>query len=90
MVGLTLIVALVMALALTGCSSGSDAAAAKTKCYANETLIAQEMKLFYEDSGTYPPITTVVDKMQLSCPSGGTYSFDATTGVVTCSIHGHP
>jgi ABC-type glycerol-3-phosphate transport system substrate-binding protein len=88
--GLALIATLAVALMLTGCSSGTSTASTKTQCYANEALIAQEMKLFYEDSGTYPPIATVVQKMSLSCPSGGTYSFDATTGVVTCSVHGHP
>ena len=48
------------------------------------------MKLFTADSGLEAPFSTVVAKTQSVCPSGGRYSWDAATGVVTCSIHGHP
>jgi hypothetical protein len=91
-VALVALVALTAAaLILAGCGAGTPVAAEqKAQCFANESLIQDEMKLFNEDSGMYPPLKDVLDKMQLKCPSGGTYSFDATTGVVTCSIHGHP
>jgi hypothetical protein len=88
--GLALVVALVCLVGLSACSSAPNPAALKDKCFSNEALIGAEMKLFYADSGTYPPITTVVEKMHLACPSGGVYSYDATSGVVTCSVHGHP
>jgi hypothetical protein len=47
------------------------------------------MKLFKADSGIDAPLQTVVDKTHVVCPAGGTYSYDPTTGVVNCSVHGH-
>jgi ABC-type glycerol-3-phosphate transport system substrate-binding protein len=86
-----LAIVLVVALAaLAGCAGQSKAAADKERCFANEALIGAEMKLFTADAGIQAPIQDVVTKLHAECPSGGTYSYDATTGVVTCSIHGHP
>jgi hypothetical protein len=82
---------LVIVGALAGCApAGPTAAQLKEQCFANETLIGAEMKIFYADSGIYPPIASVVDTMKRACPSKGVYSFDEKTGVVTCSVHGHP
>jgi hypothetical protein len=82
---------LVVAVGVTACAPSKPSVAdTRAACFANEALIRDEMKLFYDDANIYPPISDVVDKMGLKCPSGGTYSFDATTGVVTCSVHGHP
>jgi hypothetical protein len=76
---------------LAGCAPAKPSAAdLKTQCYANEALIGAEMKIFYADAGIYPPIATVVEKLQRACPSGGVYTFDEKTGVVSCSVHGHP
>jgi hypothetical protein len=85
-----LVALLVATLLVAGCAGPSAAAAQKAQCFANESLIQSYMKLFNEDSGIYPPLQDVIDKLHVKCPSGGTYSFDATTGIVTCSIHGHP
>jgi hypothetical protein len=76
------------AVAIAGCAQ-STAAEQKAACFANESLIQGEMKLFKEDSGIDAPLSDVIDKLHVKCPAGGTYSYDATTGVVTCSIHGH-
>jgi hypothetical protein len=85
-----LVALLVATLLVAGCAGPSAAAVQKAQCFANESLIQSYMKLFNEDSGIYPPLQDVIDKLHVKCPSGGTYSFDATTGVVTCSVHGHP
>ncbi len=85
-----LVALLVATLLIAGCAGPSAAAVQKAQCFANESLIQSYMKLFNEDSGIYPPLQDVIDKLHVKCPSGGTYSFDATTGVVTCSVHGHP
>lgn len=82
--------ALAVVLILGGCAQGSAASDGKAKCFANEELIGAEMRLFKADSGMDAPIQDVVDKLHAACPSGGTYSYDATTQVVTCSVHGHP
>jgi hypothetical protein len=87
---IVLVVLVVAAMAVAGCAGPSLAAEQKAQCFANESLIQSYMKLFDEDSGMYPPLQDVIDKLHVKCPSGGTYSFDATTGIVTCSIHGHP
>lgn len=86
----SVVVLLVALAALAGCAQQSKAAADKERCFANEALIGAEMKLFAADSGIQAPIQDVVAKLHAECPSGGTYSYDATSGVVTCSIHGHP
>ena len=76
---------------MAACAPAAPSAAdQKAQCYTNETLISAEMQLFHADSGLYPPIATVVEKMHRTCPSGGIYRFDETSGVVTCSVHGHP
>jgi hypothetical protein len=31
---------------------------------------------------------TVLQQSDAKCPSGGTYSWDATTGKTRCSVHG--
>jgi ABC-type phosphate transport system substrate-binding protein len=87
-----LVVTLVLALlALVACTAGvSTAEQQKQKCFANQTLITTAMHLFIADSGVVPPIQTVVEKLNASCPASGTYSYDEKTGVVSCSVHGHP
>lgn len=86
---LLLAMAFALALALVGCAQASPAEEQKAKCFANETLVGAEMKLLKADSGMDAPFQIVLDKTHVACPSGGTYSYDATSGVVTCSIHGH-
>ena len=77
---------------LSGCSAGDGDAAAeqKARCFQNEKLIKVAMDVFYADSQLYPPISSVVTKLDVKCPSGGVYSFDPNTDTVTCSVHGHP
>ena len=87
----SIIVALILVavLAIAGCSQNA-AAGQKEKCFANEALLRTEMQLLKADSGMDAPFQIVLAKTQLVCPSGGKYSYDATSGVVTCSVHGHP
>ena len=85
------ILILTIGLGVAACAPAPPSAAElKAQCFQNQTLIAAEMNLFNADSGMYPPIATVVEKMGLKCPSGGTYSFDGKTLEVSCSVHGHP
>lgn len=87
---LAIVVALlIVVLTLAGCA-GISAADQKAKCFANISIMQTEMKLFNADSGLNAPFATVVEKTGSVCPSGGKYSYDAATGVVSCSIHGHP
>jgi predicted small lipoprotein YifL len=86
---------LCLALALAGCgpkvpAANKAAADQKAACLATQVRIEQTMKLFYADSGTYPPIEIVLAKLQATCPAGGTYTFSETTEKTTCSIHGSP
>ncbi len=85
--------ALAAGMMLGGCVSkpvALTAAQTKAQCFENQSRIRQMMDLFYADSQTYPPVETVAEKLHVACPSGGTYSFDPDTDVVTCSVHGHP
>jgi hypothetical protein len=85
-------IVLVAVLALAGCAAQAPTGAEqKAKCFANEALLQTEMKLFNADTGGMdPPFQSVVDKTKAVCPGGGTYSYDPATGLVTCSVHGHP
>jgi len=86
---IAVILALTAILGMTACAPAAPSAAdQKSACATNQKLIAAEMNLFHEDSGIYPPVADVVDKMHLKCPSGGVYSFDATTLRISCSVHG--
>jgi hypothetical protein len=78
-----------LATAAAGCSPSISAAdGASAQCRANRAAIKQMFDLFYEDSGEYPPMDIVLQKMDRRCPSGGTYTFDEGTDKVTCSVHG--
>lgn len=84
------ILILTIGLGVAACAPATPSAEdLKQQCWANETLIGVEMKLFHADSGIYPPITTVVEKLKRPCPSGGVYGFDEAAEVISCSIHGH-
>ena len=87
-----LLVALLTLPVLSACSaSKSDVAAdQKAQCFQNEKLIKVAIDVFYADSQMYPPIASVVTKLDVKCPAGGVYSFDPNTDVVSCSVHGHP
>jgi hypothetical protein len=88
-VALALVVAL--ALAVAGCGAKAPTAEEqKAACFQNIQLIQAEMRLFKADSGVDAPIQTVVDKLGVKCPSGGTYSWDPNAEVVSCSVHGKP
>lgn len=86
---IAVILALTAVLGLTACAPAAPSAAdQKAACATNQRLILAEENLFHDDSGLWAPIADVVDKMHLKCPSGGTYSFDATAVKVSCSVHG--
>ena len=86
-----IVVMLVAVLALGACAAqGPTAAEQKAKCFANEALVQTEMKLFTADTGMDAPFASVLSKTHAICPSGGTYSYDPATGIVSCSVHGHP
>ena len=79
-------------LAAAGCSSKPAARSEvdkRAECAQNQTHIRQAMDLFYADAQMYPPIATVVEKLHVACPDGGTYVFDAKTETVSCTVHGH-
>lgn len=79
------------AVGVVGCAPSKADVAAQQKqlCFANERQIKTAIDLVHADSGLYPDIGTVVTKLQLKCPAGGTYSFDQNTDTVSCSVHGH-
>lgn len=83
------LLALVAVLALVGCSTVPSAAALKAPCFANESAVETEMRLFKADSGLDAPLSDVIDKMHIVCPAHGVYSYDPATGHVNCSVHGH-
>ena len=88
---LSLVVVVALGLPVVGCSQSPSAAEQQAQCFQNEALLQTEMKLFTADTGgVEAPFATVIAKTHAVCPSGGKYSWDAATGIVTCSVHGHP
>ena len=87
-----LLAAVLATVLLSGCSAGASDTAAeqKAQCFQNEKLIKVAMDVFYADSQMYPPIASVVTKLDVKCPAGGVYSFDPNTDTVSCSVHSHP
>jgi hypothetical protein len=92
-----LAMALVLALALclvlafaAGCgpSKAEVAAQHRDECFANQRQIKQAIDLEHADSGIYPSIGDVLRVMHVTCPDGGTYTFDPNTDTVSCSVHG--
>lgn len=67
----------------------SDAAAAAT-CATNREQLGAQYSI--AQSGASPGADTsfagVVQSTGIVCPSGGSFSWDATANKVTCSIHG--
>jgi hypothetical protein len=84
-----LAVALLLAVGCASKPAAPSAADQKAACAENQAHIRQAMDLFYADSQIYPPIATVVEKLHVACPSGGTYVFDEKTDTVSCTVHGH-
>ena len=67
-----------------------SAAELKAQCFSNQAVINESMQMLYQDTGSYPPAATVAAKLDKRCPSGGVYTVDPASGIVTCSIHGRP
>ena len=70
--------------------------AKREACFVNErTVETQASAWTAQNPGTQPAasVQAMVDAGILrsvpSCPSGGTYSYDAGSGRLTCSVHGH-
>jgi len=82
--------ALLVAL-VAGCgqSAAQKAAADRDECYANESQILSAINLEHADSGEYADVNLVAKTLNLKCPSGGTYTFDPNTDIVSCTVHGH-
>jgi len=85
-------VLVLVALGAVACGPSKAAVASehKDQCFANENQIKTAINLVNADTGIYPTIADVVSKLHVSCPDGGTYSFDEKTDTVSCSVHGHP
>lgn len=62
-------------------------------CYANERTIEGAAQTHLAENGTLPDsIETLVPTFIAEtpvCPADGEYTWDSSTGVVTCSEHGH-
>ena len=86
----TIAAVLALALALSGCTQVPNPADLKAKCFVNEARVQAVMKLFLGDTGMDAPFDSVLAKTDAVCPSGGKYSWDPKTSVVSCSVHGHP
>ena len=70
--------------------------ALENACYVNQGEIEVQAQLWYRNNGTWPTADMssfgadtnyFPDGKLPACPTGGTYTFNPTTGEVTCSHH---
>jgi hypothetical protein len=85
-----LVAALACGALLTACSPSKEQIAAEQRdqCFANQLKIKVAIDAVNADTGVYPDLNDVIDKLDAQCPGGGTYSYNAETGAVDCSVHG--
>jgi hypothetical protein len=62
--------------------------AAIAACRTNRALLDQQYAMAQSAGDAPADFATVLSQSGAKCPSGGTYSLDATTGKARCSIHG--
>jgi hypothetical protein len=100
---LVLFVSLIAVLAVVGCGGASSPGSASegpgtivnqakdnasiVTCRTNRAQIDQQYA-FAQSAGTDADYQATVEQVAAKCPSGGTYSWDATTGKTRCSVHG--
>ena len=87
---LVLLALLAIAAGVLGCSASTSDLASQQKntCFANQRRILLAINMVNADTGVYPDVKNAVKELNVSCPAGGTYSFDPKTDVVSCSVHG--
>lgn len=99
---LVLTFALLAALALSGCAtakslgsqgaamvSTSKVAATAITCRTNRAQLGEHYSLeLSSGSANSPDIQQIARQIHSKCPAGGTYSWDAQSGVARCSVHG--
>jgi len=68
--------------------TAQDNASAAT-CATNRAQLSQLLATAQSTSaGAAPDLAAIVAENKIVCPSGGTFSLDAATGKVACSVHG--
>ncbi len=98
--GLTLIELLIVviilgalvAIAIPRMSQNSTTAKMRA-CQTNQATIDTQVELYYADNGSYPTLATFLTNADYfpdepTCPSGGTYDYDANNRVY-CDVNGH-
>jgi hypothetical protein len=87
---LVTVAALTCVALLTACSPSKEQVAAdqRDKCFANQLKIKVAIDAVHADTGVYPDLNDVIKQLDAKCPGGGTYSYDAGTGAISCSVHG--
>ena len=90
---------LVICLALAGCAApsgegpGSVVGTAKDNasivaCRTNRAQLEQQYSMVLSGASDSPAdFGALVTELKVKCPSGGTYSWDAPTTKVRCSVH---
>lgn len=89
-VRVALLAVLVSSALVTSCGPSKEQVAAdqRDRCFANQLKIKVAIEAVHADTGIYPDLNDVIAQLDAKCPGGGTYSVNANTGAVTCSVHG--
>lgn len=87
-----LIIGILVAIAIP-VFNGARANAQKKSCFANERTVEGAARSYEASSGDLPTaVAALVTEKYLAatpkCPTSGVYTWDATAGTLTCTIHG--
>ena len=94
-----LIIGILVAIAIPVFNAAKANAETKA-CFATERTVEGAAQSYRASTGNLPVSTDVVAtgtasfvgpyvKVAPKCPTGGTYTWDATNGTLTCGTHGH-
>jgi type IV pilus assembly protein PilA len=86
-----LIIGILVAIAIP-VFNGAKANAQKRSCFANERTVDGAARSYEASEGSLPAAYTTLStngylKADPTCPAGGTYTWNATSGELSCSIH---
>ncbi len=87
-----LIIGILVAIAIP-VFNGAKANAQRRSCFANERTVDGAARSYEASEGNLPAaVANLVSGLYIKttpiCPAGGAYTWNATTGEMSCSIHG--
>jgi hypothetical protein len=89
LIALTLATLFLGAMVLSACTTTAQIEAQqRDECYATQAEIQAAMNQGHSATGAFPDIGSLVARLNVKCPVGGTYEFNPNAETVSCTKHG--